>query len=610
MIKLDIQRFAGSTFEFGASGYLQGRIVWSSSSNGSVANSSNVSATLQVHRTNSATTTGTWTGSLNINGDNRGWSWYGSIGNGWVSVSSFTITVGHNSDGSKVCYIGGSVTGPSGTSLAGKTSSGAQNVTLDKIDRFATMTSATNFTDESNPSFVYTNPANTSMSCWLEINPAGEHLAVRNFSGTGGTYTWELTNEEREQLRAKIPNNSSATCRIGLYSTLGGSTQASFKDMTFSIVNGNPIFNNFEFEDINPTTLALTGDSSKNVNGFSTIQATISTTNKAEAIKSATMSKYRFTIGTTSTDINYSDEESVSGNISNAINGTYNIYAIDSRNNSTLVTKLASEEIPYTLINFISSSCKVERSNGGVGGNAVLTLNGEIWNNNFGLVSNSITSVLIEYKETSSSTWLTSPTTITPTISGNSFNFTGQVASQEQDYSFELNKSYDFRITIEDELSTKTIQLTPMSSSIPNVSLADNGVGIMCDYDESLGGLLQVGGKIIDGLERYLDVEQQIGYWFDGKPLYSIWHSKTISSGTFDTLLNINRNDYGVIWVNISFSDSSNSKSVISNYYFASDDFQRVHIEQGNQVIWQRGSAYPRLPVTVYYELRYTKVSD
>ena len=487
------------------------------------------------------------------------------------------------------------------------------SVHMNTIPRFATMNSATNFNDEQNPSFTYSNPAGlNNLSCWLEINPNGEHLAERNItsSATSGTYTWELTNEEREQLRAKIPNSNTATCRIGLYSTLSGSTQASYKDMTFTIINGNPIFNNFEFEDINPTTLALTGDSSKNINGFSTIRATISTTNKAEAIKSATMNKYRFIIGTTSTDINYSDEESVSGNISNAINGTYNVYAIDSRNNSTLVTKLASQEIAYTPINFISSNCKVERNNGGVGEYAVLTINGEIWNDNFGQVSNSITSVLIEYKETSSSTWLTSPTTITPTISGNSFNFTGQVASQEQDYSFELNKSYDFRITIEDELSTKTIQLTPMSSSIPNMSFADNGVGIMCDYDENLGGLLQVGGKIIDGLERYLDVEHQIGYWLDNKPLYSIWHSKTISSGTLDTLLNINRNDYGVIWVNKAFSDSSNSKSVIGTYYYQSNDFQRVHIEQGNQVIWQRGSAYPRLPVTVYYELRYTKVSD
>lgn len=494
------------SFEFTASGYLQGKIDWSSSSNGSTANSSNITAILYARRTNSATTTGrSWSGYVKIQGKdnsnqvNINFSSSVSVSSNWVEMARVTLNnAKHNNDGNGYATISGSVTGPSGTQLAGNTSSGSSNVSLDTIPRYATMTSATNFNDEQNPSFTYSNPAGlNNLRCWLEINPTGEHLAERNITSTAtsGTYTWELTEEERNKLRAKIPNNSSATCRIGLYSTLGGSTQASFKDMTFSIVNGNPIFSNFTFEDINSTTLALTGDSSKNVNGFSTIKATISVANKAEAIKSASMSKYRFIIGTTSTDITYSDDESVSGNISNATNGTYNIYAIDSRNNSTLVTKLASEEIAYTPINFVSSSCKVERNNGGVGKFAILTINGDIWNNNFGQVSNDITSVLVEYKETSSSIWLTSPTTITPTISGNSFNFSGQVASQEQDYSFELNKSYDFRITIEDELSTKTIQLTPMASAVPNISLADEGVGIMCDYDESLGGDLQVGGE-------------------------------------------------------------------------------------------------------------------
>lgn len=137
MIKLNIQRFASGAISLGSDGALSGQIQWVSTSNGSSANSSNVSATLQIRRNDGYTTTGTFTGSLNINGDNRGWSWNGSLSSGWVSVSAFTVTVGHNSDGTKVCYIGGSGTGPSGTSLAGKTVSGGANVTLDKIDRYA-----------------------------------------------------------------------------------------------------------------------------------------------------------------------------------------------------------------------------------------------------------------------------------------------------------------------------------------------------------------------------------------------------------------------------------------------------------------------------------------
>lgn len=512
-IPLNIQKFASGSFECNPNGPLQCKVEWSSEVNGSTQvekstlNRSTITVKVYARRTDSTTTTGTFSGWACIeNTSMQGTGTrYGSISNSYQLIYTYSNTVSHNSNGSKSVTIYGSVTGPSGTSLAGKTSSGNRSITLDTIPRYATINNATNFTDEENPSFTYSNPAGlNNLRCWLEINPTGEHLAERNITSTAtsGTYTWELTEEERNKLRAKIPNSNSATCRIGLYSTLGGSTQASFKDMTFTIVNGNPVFNNFEFEDINSTTLALTGDSSKNVNGYSTIQATISTLNKATAQKGASMSKYRLVIGDKTTDITYSDSASVNGNITNAPNGTYQLYAIDSRNNSTLITKLASQEITYTPINFVSSSCKVERSDSGVGQYAVLTINGEIWNNNFGQVLNSIQSVVVEYKETSSSTWLTSPTSVSPTLSGNTFSFTGQVASQST--TFELNKSYDFRITISDELSTKTIQLTPMASAVPNISLADNGVGIMCDYDDNLGGLLQVGGEIIKPLGKLL----------------------------------------------------------------------------------------------------------
>lgn len=305
-----------------------------------------------------------------------------------------------------------------------------------------------------------------------------------------------------EDLYELIPNSNtySNVVRVETYngSQLIGTATCNYNA---KVVNANPIFSDFEYEDINETTLALTGDDSVNVNGYSTIQATISTINKAEAQKGASMSKYMLTIGDKSIDIPYSDSESVSGSIQNAPNGTYNLYAIDSRGNTTLVTKVASENIAYTPITFNSSSCKVERNNGGVGGYAVLTLSGNIWNDNFGEVQNEITSVIYQYKKTSESSWQTGQTVIEPTLIENKFTFEGQVASNEPDYQFELNNSYDFRVIINDKLSTKSIQLTPMGSAVPNISLADDGVGIMCDFNDSKGGYLQINGMT---LEEYI----------------------------------------------------------------------------------------------------------
>lgn len=498
-MKLNIQRFASGTVSLGTSGSLAGQIVWSSSSNGTAANSSTMNASLQIRRTDSYTTTGTFKYGWRVGGANtENVSWYGTIGSSWVTITTHSGTVAHNSDGTGSCYISGWVTGPSGTSLANKTVSGNATVTLDKIARQASITSVSDFTDEGNPVLNYNNPAGNSVSslqaCITNSSGNTTYAAYRDVSKTGSSYTFSLTTTERNALRNATPNSNTLTVKFYLKTVISGTTYYSSVSKTMTITNANPTFSNFTFADVNSTTTALTGNNQYNINGYSKIRATITSANKATANKGASMSKYRFAIGNSSTDISYSSSATVTGDISNAPNGTYNVYAIDSRNNSTLVTKLASRVINYTAIAFTTSSCKVERNNGGVGSNAILTYSGTFWNGNFGAVTNSIKSVKYEFKKTSSSTWVTGTTSITPTISGNTFSFSGQVRSNESGYTFALNSSYDFRITITDKLSTKTITLTPMSSGIPNLSLADDGVGIMCDYDENLGGNLQVGG--------------------------------------------------------------------------------------------------------------------
>jgi len=421
---------------------------------------------------------------------------------GGSASASFTFSnIKHNNDGTK--SVSWSWRCPTDTSVLGTvTDSGTKKLTT--INRAATVSDATNFNDETNPTVTFTNPGNFSLLPYLNFYVNG--VRVKRIDRTKGTYTspytWELTNTEREELRQILTDTNSCQVNIGLDS-YSGNTYIGYNSVgrTFSIVNANPIFSNFAFFDTNSTTLALTGDNSVNVNGYSNIRIVISNANKAEAQKSATMSKYQVRIGEmTPVDIAYSDSEEVSTTINNAVNGVYNVYAIDSRNNSTLVSKLATQEIAYTPISFNALNCNVVRNDNDIGEYAVLTINGSIWNGNFGNQNNSIQGVQIEYKETSSSTWLTSPTVITPTISGNTFSFTGQIARTSQDATFDLDKSYNFRISIADELSDDTIELTPMASGIPNISLADDGVGIMCDYDDSLGGLLQVGGEIVNAI--------------------------------------------------------------------------------------------------------------
>lgn len=123
-------------------GGLYGQIKWESTSNGSTANTSTVTAAIQLRRDSGWATTGTWKGSLVIGGKTKSISYYGTIGSDWVTVDTLTTTIAHNDDGSGACRVYGKVNGPTETSLEGIYVSGEKTVALDTIPRASTITSA------------------------------------------------------------------------------------------------------------------------------------------------------------------------------------------------------------------------------------------------------------------------------------------------------------------------------------------------------------------------------------------------------------------------------------------------------------------------------------
>jgi hypothetical protein len=115
-------------------------------------------------------------------------------------------------------------------------------------------------------------------------------------------------------------------------------------------------------------------------------------------------------------------------------------------------------------------------------------------------VSNAFYTAKYLFKKTDSSTWIdlgSSMTNITPTITNNTFSFTGLIRSDNPDTTWDLNSSYDIKVILEDKLSSVEFE-TVLSSATPNISLSRNGIGLMCDYNETLGGKVQVDGKILD----------------------------------------------------------------------------------------------------------------
>lgn len=183
---------ASGTINLTQSGTLQGYISWTSISNGSAANTSNVTARLYIRKDPTTTTEptyGHWTFRLTVNGSNySATSWYGSVGQSYVNIASYTLNnVAHNADGSKSITISGSCTGPSGTTMSGYTASGSGTAVLDKIPRYATVTQSNTEKTETTITIKWTSDS-TIDYVWYSIN-GGSWTAVGSTNASSGTYT-------------------------------------------------------------------------------------------------------------------------------------------------------------------------------------------------------------------------------------------------------------------------------------------------------------------------------------------------------------------------------------------------------------------------------------
>ena len=160
---------------------------------------------------------------------------YSNFSNGEHTIASGTLEIAHNEDGTKSFGIS-AFTGW----LYSKYdyAAGATSHELTKIPRKATIIAVNDFTDLDNPSFTFSNPGGFPMDVWLEPNPVSDHLCVRNGIPNTGSYTWILTDEEREHLRSKCPGKD-CTIRVGLYTHIGNTTYNDYRDKKFTMVESD-----------------------------------------------------------------------------------------------------------------------------------------------------------------------------------------------------------------------------------------------------------------------------------------------------------------------------------------------------------------------------------
>ena len=109
-------------------------------------------------------------------------------------------------------------------------------------------------------------------------------------------------------------------------------------------------------------------------------------------------------------------------------------------------------------------------------------------------MNNAITSCYYEYKTTTSSSW-TKGGDLKPVINGNDFSFEGTIKGDKAADGFDIQKSFNVRVTIKDRLSTNTYTMT-LGTGTPAIAITKNGVAINGMYNNTLKGALQVNGDL------------------------------------------------------------------------------------------------------------------
>lgn len=332
------------------------------------------------------------------------------------------------------------------------------------------------------------NPSGNQIAYFLDCPSGTRRLTSAKTTNT--SYTWSAA--QILSMLQYIKTSNSSSIKIGII-TYGNAEYYSEKVGTLNVVNSNPIFSNFTYQDTNNATTALTGNNQIIIKGYSNVKGIISTANKAIAQNSATMSKYRFIIGDIQKEANYSSDSEVGITISKANKNVFNMYAIDSRGNSTLKTISPRTYKAYSNINI--KSAVAQRQNNGIGSSVVLTFAGDIWNNSFGSVQNEITSCIYKYKKTNSNTWLTGKTNIMPEVKGQSYSKSVLIKGDKGAEGFEVNSSYNVQIIIKDKLSTYTYELL-IGTGTPGIAITAKGIAFFNMYDEQLGGAIQITGDL------------------------------------------------------------------------------------------------------------------
>ena len=257
-------------------------------------------------------------------------------------VATGTKTIKHNTDGTKTF----SASVKAGIYWSYVNVSGSGSFTLDLVG-MASITAAPNFNDEESPTITYYNPvgnAITSLQAAISLTGESVDIPYRSIEILGNSYTFNLTQAERDILRAATVGSNSRKVRFYLRNVVEGKIYFSWKEVNFTVINAQPTIE-ASITDINDITAALTGDRNTLIRYHSKVSATMSAT----AYKKATIAANRI-------EYNGNFITADVGLYSNVESNVFSFITTDSRNNT------ATETIVAPMIDYVKPTANIDNT--------------------------------------------------------------------------------------------------------------------------------------------------------------------------------------------------------------------------------------------------------
>lgn len=461
--------------------YITPFILWSATPNHTT-NKSDVTVTLQLSKSksSSSSTYGTGSWGLNINGTSYSFSSSVTIpANGtYVTVATKTVTIDHNSDGTKQIWIG-ATGGIPGTSYT--TTEIGQTVTLKPIPRASTVSgfSFTNGYIEQGIDFTIS----SKVSSYYHA----VHLYIPDTSGTGfnltagarklgGKHHINFTDAQLQSIYKTLSSKTSSGFTLYVMTYSDATTNTQIGDTHSVTANGNINPN------VKPTitsfghTINSGGLGTSYVQGKSTVKLTCAATmGDGAEISSYTFSGPNLNVSSTS-------NTATTGVITTSGTLTYTVTVTDTRGRQASAT-VPITVYPYATPKITSITAQRCLADGTLDNNGTYAKVKVVTSHSAISTSNKATVKLSNSKDS----YKTETTVITSTTGSNTYdNVYGS--------GFLTTETYTIRATITDAYGASNTLIATLASAQRALNIAKYGNGI------SIGGYSTVTSKTASGL--------------------------------------------------------------------------------------------------------------